>query len=81
MWEWGDAFEFNPFEVGNPMTLGLAEELLESNVNDCVDYLITHYGTKLDLHEFDAGLRAFDIDFNKLPKYMQEKFAFFELEY
>lgn len=72
-------FEFNPLEVGNPATLGMMEELLESTVNDCVDYIRWTYAGNPTADDITCAINEFHLDYQSLPKWLQEKFDCFDL--
>ena len=74
-----NAFNFDPFEVGNAMTIGLCEELLEATVSDAVDYIRAHYGDSLTVAEMEQVFEDFDICYPSLPHWLAERFDEFEV--
>lgn len=73
-------FEMDFFEVGNPLYIGLEEELMEEQVLDAVDYIRSHYPDgHLRVEDMDAVIAAFDIDYPQLPKWLQDKFDEFDV--
>lgn len=75
-----NGFDMNFFEVGNPMYLGISEELVEAQVNDAVDYIRANYGDILTVAEMEQVFEDFDIDYPNLPKWLQDKFDLFDVE-
>lgn len=73
------AFNFDPFEVGNPMTLGFMEELQESTVNDAVEYIRKYIGNELSVESLEEVFADFDIDYKALPHWLAAKFDEFEV--
>ncbi len=65
-------FEFNLFEVGNAMTLGLIEEILESQVKDMLDDIHINFPEIISEEDFFNELAKFDINWKELPEYLQE---------
>lgn len=73
-------FEMDFFDVGNPMLVGMMEELAESSVLDATDYIRNHCPSGvLSVAEMEAVFEAFDIDYPLLPHWLQEKFDEFDV--
>ena len=72
-------FAFNPLEVGNIPTVGLAEEMMEDQVDQCVDYIASNYGMTVPVYVVDRAIAGFGIDFQMLPRWIQEKFDVFDV--
>lgn len=72
-------FVFNPLEVGNIPTVGLAEEMMEDQVDQCVAYIVRNYGMTVPVSVVDRAIADFDIDFQMLPRWIQEKFDVFDV--
>lgn len=72
-------FGFDPLIPGDTSTLGFMEELLESQVDDMIDYLVDSCGYSVDSNTFLSTLNAFDVDYDNLPTWMKEKFDMFDI--
>ena len=70
-------FEFNPFEVGNPMTLGLIEEELESKIDDMI--AASKQGKVFRIRDVLSLLKSYNTEYSVLPKYLQNKIDEIEL--
>lgn len=70
-------FEFNPFEVGNPMTLGLIEEELESKIDDMI--AASKQGKVFRVRDVLSLLKSYNTEYSVLPKYLQNKIDEIEL--
>lgn len=67
---WENPFEFNPLEVGNPMTLGLMEETeLENRVRTMIKEL-KHYGLCIPSYLVTQKLKEYEIPYDQLPQYL-----------
>ena len=71
---------FEPWIVGDMMTVGLCEELMESQVNDAIDYIRSNYGSCLTLDQMEDALDLHDIDYNELPEYLRDRLDQFNVE-
>lgn len=69
-----------PWIVGDISTIGLAEELIESQVNDMVDYVRSNYGGCLTIDQLEAAMDLFDIDYPNLPQYLKDRIDTFNAE-
>ena len=72
-------FNFDPLCVGDTSTLGLAEELLEQQVDDAIDFLYREYDGSPTVEDIDDAISQFDIDYNSLPGWLADKFDQFEV--
>lgn len=70
-------FEFNPFEVGNPMTLGLIEEELESKIDDMI--AASKQGEVFRVRDVLSLFKSYNTEYSVLPKYLQNKIDEIEL--
>ena len=70
-------FEFNPFEVGNPMTLGMIEEELESKIDDMI--AASKQGKVFRVRDVLSLLKSYNTEYSVLPKYLQNKIDEIEL--
>ena len=67
---WENPFEFNPLEVGNPMTLGLMEEEeLENRVRAMIKEL-KYYGLCVPSYLVTQKLEEYEIPYDQLPQYL-----------
>lgn len=66
---WENPFEFNPLEVGNPMTLGLMEEELEHRVHTMMQEL-RYYGLCVPAYIVTQKLEEYGIPYDQLPQYL-----------
>ena len=71
---------FEPWVVGDIMTIGLCEELMEIQVNDVVDYIRSNYGPCLTMDQMDSALGLYEVDYTALPDYLKEKLDQFNVE-
>ena len=69
-----------PWIVGDISTVGLHEELMESQVNDAIDYIRKQYGMSLTVQEMEDVLELFDIDYPLLPEWLKDKLDMFDVE-
>ena len=72
-------FNFDPLCVGDTSTLGLAEELLEQQVNDAIDFLYREYDGSPTADDITDVINQFDIDYYSLPGWLADKFDQFEV--
>lgn len=72
-------FNFDPLCVGDTSTLGLAEELLEQQVDDAIDFLYREYDGSPTVEDIDDAISQFDIDYSSLPGWLADKFDQFEV--
>lgn len=70
-------FTFNPLEVGNPMTLGLIEEKLESKIDDMI--AASKQGKVFHVRDVLSLLKSYNMEYSILPKYLQNKIDEIEL--
>lgn len=79
-WFTDDApISMNFFEVGNPMYIGMAEEIMENQVMEAVDFLETTYGNTITLDIFQDTLYTYDIDLTELPSWLLSAFNRFKI--
>lgn len=71
---------FEPWIVGDMMTVGLCEELMESQVSDAIDYIRSNYGSCLTLDQMESALDLYDIDYDELPEYLRDRLDQFNVE-
>ena len=69
-----------PWIVGDISTIGLCEELLESQVDDVIDYIRSNYGSSLRVDQMDSALDLFDVDYENLPQYLKDRLDTFNVE-
>lgn len=69
-----------PWIVGDISTVGLCEELLESQIDDVVDYIRSNYGSCLRVDQMDSALDLFDVDYENLPQYLKDRLDTFNVE-
>ena len=74
-----NGFDMNFFEIGNPMYLGIAEELVEAQVNDAIDYIRSNYGDHPTSANISFVIEEFDIDYPLLPQWLKDKFDEFDI--
>lgn len=72
-------FNFDPLCVGDTSTLGLAEELLEQQVDDAIDFLYREYDGSPTADDITDVINRFDIDYFSLPGWLADKFDQFEV--
>lgn len=72
-------FNFGPLCVGDTSTLGLAEELLEQQVDDAIDFLYREYDGSPTADDITDAINQFDIDYSSLPRWLADKFDQFEV--
>ena len=72
-------FNFDPLCVGDTSTLGLAEELLEQQVDDAIDFLYREYNGSPTAEDITDAINQFDIDYCSLPEWLADKFDQFEV--
>lgn len=64
-------FTFDPLEVGNPMTLGMTQEELESEIDrmiaDC------NQGKVFSMRDVLSLLNRYGAQYSALPQYLQKK--------
>ena len=72
-------FNFDPLCVGDTSTLGLAEELLEKQVDDAIDFLYREYDGSPTAADMTDTINQFDIDYSSLPEWLVDKFDQFEV--
>lgn len=70
-------FTFNPLEAGNPMTLGLIEEELESKIDDMI--AASKQGKVFRVRDVLSLLKSYNTEYSVLPKYLQNKIDEIEL--
>lgn len=70
-------FTFNPLEVGNPMTLGMIEEELESKIDKMV--VDSKQGKVFRVRDVLSLLKSYNMEYSVLPKYLQNKIDEIEL--
>lgn len=70
-------FTFNPLEVGNPITLGMIEEELESKIDKMV--VDSKQGKVFRVRDVLSLLRSYNTEYSVLPKYLQNKIDEIEL--
>ena len=70
-------FTFNPLEVGNPMTLGMIEEELESKIDKMV--VDSKQGRVFRVRDVLSLLKSYNTEYSVLPKYLQNKIDEIEL--
>lgn len=70
-------FTFNPLEVGNPMTLGMIEEELESKIDDMI--AASKQGKVFRVRDVLSLLKSYNTEYSVLPKYLQNKIDEIEL--
>ena len=63
-------FEFNPFEVGNPMTLGMIEDSLILDIHRMQKH--SHYW-KTDASDVQRMLDGYGIEYQTLPNYLKHE--------
>lgn len=71
---------FEPWIVGDIMTVGLCEELMEIQVGDVVDYIRANYGSCLTTDQMENALGLYDIEYDKLPEYLRDRLDQFDVE-
>ena len=72
-------FNFDPLCVGDTSTLGLAEEFLEQQVDDAIDFLYREYNGYPTAEDITYAINQFDIDYHSLPGWLADKFDQFEV--
>ena len=70
-------FTFNPLEVGNPMTLGMIEEELESKIDDMI--AASKQGKVFRVRDVLSLLKSYNTEYSVIPKYLQNKIDEIEL--
>lgn len=70
-------FTFNPLEVGNPMTLGMIEEELESKIDKMV--ADSKRGAVFRVRDVLSLLKSYNTEYSVLPQYLQNKIDEIEL--
>ena len=75
-------FDMNlePWVVGDISTIGLVHELMESQVDDMVDYLRSNYGGCITVDQLESAMDLFDIDYPLLPQYLKDRIDTFNVE-
>lgn len=72
--------DLEPWIVGDISTIGLAHELMESQVDDLVDYVRMNYGSYLTVDQLEGAFDLFDIDYPQLPQYLKDRIDTFNVE-
>lgn len=72
--------DLEPWIVGDISTIGLAHELMESQVDDLVDYVRMNYGSYLTVDQLESAFDLFDIDYPQLPQYLKDRIDTFNVE-
>lgn len=70
-------FTFNPLEVGNPMTIGMIEEELESKIDKMV--ADSKRGAVFRVRDVLSLLKSYNTEYSVLPQYLQNKIDEIEL--
>lgn len=70
-------FTFNPLEVGNPMTLGMIEEELESKIDKMV--ADSKRGAVFRVRDVLSLLKSYNTEYSVLPQCLQNKIDEIEL--
>lgn len=70
-------FTFDPLEVGNPMTLGMIEEELESEIDKMVTD--SKQGKVFRVKDVLSLLKSYNTEYSVLPQYLQNKIDDIEL--
>ena len=72
--------DLEPWIVGDISTIGLFNELAESQVDDLVDYVRMNYGSCLTVDQLENAFDLFDIDYMQLPQYLKDRIDTFNVE-
>jgi hypothetical protein len=64
-------FEFNPFEVGNPMTLGMIEEELVSDIDKMAS--ASREGYMFTVQDVYNLLGRYNVSYLALPDWIKQK--------
>ena len=64
-------FDFNPLEVGNPMTLGMLEEEFVSKVDDMA--WAAHAGRPVYSADIQRLLNEYHVDYLSLPQWIKDR--------
>lgn len=70
-------FDFNPFEVGNPMTLGLAEESLVEDIRKLQSESRYHRIVAMDVDNLFA---AYGVRYQDLPQWIKDEVDLIDLD-
>lgn len=65
------AFDFNPFEVGNPMTLGLIEESLVGDIGELADK--SHAGYDIYAKDVQRLLDSYEVRYSTLAQWIKNE--------
>lgn len=62
---------FTPeLSLDSPVYFGIEEEIIESQVNDAIDYIHERYEEPISTEELGEVLEKFDVDYIDLPRYL-----------
>lgn len=62
---------FTPeLSLDSPVYLGIEEEIIESQVDDAIDYIHEWYEEPISTEELGEVLEKFDVDYVDLPRYL-----------
>ena len=62
---------FTPeLSLDSPVYFGIEEEIIESQVNDAIDYIHEWYEEPISTEEMGEVLEKFDVDCVDLPRYL-----------
>lgn len=65
---------FSPeLSLDSPIYFGIEEELMEQQVDDCIDYLRDNYDDEISSDEMSDVLDEFDISYMDLPAYLVKR--------
>lgn len=70
-------FDFNPFEVGNPMTLGLAEESLVEDIRKLQSESRYHRIIAMDVDNLFA---TYGVRYQDLPQWIKDEVDLIDLD-
>lgn len=74
-----DGFNFDFLDVGNPMVVGMSEEVNTMICQDAVEHIYREYGESLSVAELEQVFEDFDIQYPLLEKYQKDMFDVFDV--